>query len=126
MATAQVLFQRFYYVVSMKEVGVRDIALGAIFLASKVEEHPRRPRDILNVYDELVELEGGAAFGSVHEPDIIAGEIQILCKLGFNVQVQQPHGFMINYLRSLELTDDEELTQKAWNYMNDSGAVIDH
>lgn len=47
------------------------------------------------------------------------GELHILTKLGFNVQVQQPHGFMINYLKCLNMEDDEEFAQKAWNYMND-------
>ncbi len=46
-------------------------------------------------------------------------EISILGLLGFNVQVQHPHGFMINYLKSLELEDNHDLAQRAWNYLND-------
>ena len=50
---------------------------------------------------------------------MIAAEIHILAKLGFNVRVQHPHGFMINYLQSLGLADNKQLTQMAWNYLND-------
>jgi hypothetical protein len=50
---------------------------------------------------------------------LINAEIHILSKLGFNVHVQHPHGFMINYLQSLGLTDEKDFAQKSWNYLND-------
>ncbi|KAI9104818.1 cyclin-like protein [Phlyctochytrium arcticum] len=128
MATAQILFQRFYYVASFKLVALRDIVMGAVFLAAKVEETPRRIRDIINVFcwlfdtdrgrDPKVETYAGLIFNDLKD-GIINGELHILCKLGFNIQVQQPHGFMMNYLQGMNLVDNEELAQKAWNYMND-------
>jgi len=54
MATAQVLFQRFWYVTSMKQFGIGDIGMGALYLASKLEECPIRMRDLINVYDLLL------------------------------------------------------------------------
>ncbi|KND01998.1 uncharacterized protein SPPG_02504 [Spizellomyces punctatus DAOM BR117] len=127
-ATAQVLFQRFYYMASLKLVAVRDIAMGAVFLASKVEETPRKVKDIVNVFSWLIDVNrgitprvesyAGLLFNELKE-GIIAGELHILCKLGFNVQVQQPHGFMMNYLQGMNMVDNEDLTQRAWNYMND-------
>ncbi|KAI8820265.1 cyclin-L1, partial [Fimicolochytrium jonesii] len=128
MATAQVLFQRYYYVASMRVAAVRDIAMGAMFLASKVEETPRRIRDIINVFSWLFDryrgveprVEGylGLQYNDFKE-GLLSGEMRILCMLGFNVQVQQPHGFMINYLRSLDVAENEQLAQTAWNYLND-------
>ncbi|TPX63989.1 hypothetical protein SpCBS45565_g06186 [Spizellomyces sp. 'palustris'] len=138
-ATAQVLFQRFYYMASLKLVAVRDIAMGAVFLASKVEETPRKVKDIVNVFSWLIDVNRGITprvesyagldghltivlfvqqFNELKD-GIIAGELHILCKLGFNVQVQQPHGFMMNYLQGMNVVDNEDLAQRAWNYMND-------
>lgn len=75
MATAQVLFQRFWSVTSLKHFGIRvssslvvfccllthlytsqDIGLGALFLSSKLEESPLRIRDLINVYSYLLSL----------------------------------------------------------------------
>ncbi|TPX59785.1 hypothetical protein PhCBS80983_g02208 [Powellomyces hirtus] len=128
MATAQVLLQRYYYMASLKLASVRDIAMGAVFLASKVEETPRKIKDIINVFAWLidqyrdvtprVESYAGLQYNGFKD-GLASGEMRILCKLGFNVQVQQPHGFMINYMQSLDIAENEELAQTAWNYLND-------
>ncbi|KAG5463042.1 MAG: cyclin-like protein [Olpidium bornovanus] len=83
MATAQVLFQKFFYVASARKFAVRvctppaprppfavrgtfypltaarpfqDIAMGALFLASKLQESPRKVRDIVNTFDQAVKI----------------------------------------------------------------------
>ena len=48
-ATAQTLMQRFYYLGSLKQYPIKDIVLGTLFLATKVEECPRRIRDIVTI-----------------------------------------------------------------------------
>jgi len=56
MCTACILFQRFWFVTSLKHFGVMDIALSCLFLASKLEEvgpPPLRVRDIANVFDYI-------------------------------------------------------------------------
>ena len=62
MATAQVLFQRFYYVSSLSSFGVhvcdvgmtwyscQDISISALYLSSKLNETPLKIRDLINVY----------------------------------------------------------------------------
>jgi hypothetical protein len=50
---------------------------------------------------------------------VIAAEMQILRRLGFNVHVQLPYNLMVNYLRILGLEDDERVAKRAWNYLND-------
>ncbi|KAH9467475.1 hypothetical protein Pst134EA_011118 [Puccinia striiformis f. sp. tritici] len=52
--------------------------------------------------------------------EIVVSEMQILKRLGFHVQVQQPYSAMVNYLQVLNLTDNEDITQRAWNVLNDS------
>ncbi|KAG0145817.1 hypothetical protein CROQUDRAFT_658195 [Cronartium quercuum f. sp. fusiforme G11] len=56
MATAATLFQRFYFVTSFNHFGIRDVSAGSLFLAAKLEEKPVRVRDIINVYDYLLQL----------------------------------------------------------------------
>ncbi|CAG8595476.1 5548_t:CDS:2 [Paraglomus brasilianum] len=129
MATAQVLFQRFYYVASMMAFSIRDIGMGALFLAAKVQESPRKIRDLINVYHWLI----SKYQNTVYEPmeyfgtefyamknALVIAEMQILKRLGFNVHVQLPYGLMVNYLKVLELTEHEKIPQLAWGYLNDS------
>ncbi|KAI6019666.1 cyclin-like protein [Pisolithus orientalis] len=54
-ATAQILFQRFWFVTSLKQFSIGDISMGALYLASKLEECPIRMRDLINVYDLLLQ-----------------------------------------------------------------------
>lgn len=49
MATGQVLLQRYYFSKSMVKHDIEISAMAAIFLAAKIEESPRRIRDVVNV-----------------------------------------------------------------------------
>ncbi|KAJ2080218.1 hypothetical protein H4R24_003228 [Coemansia sp. RSA 988] len=128
MASAQVLLQRFYYLASFQHFPLRGIALGALFLACKVEENPQPIRNIINVMDVIVKRDRGypeivtdgydAEYYDMKN-EMVIGEIQILRRLGFNVQVELPYGLLVNYMRSLELTNQPRLPQLAWNYLND-------
>ncbi|KAF1805417.1 cyclin [Mucor lusitanicus] len=129
MATAQVLFQRFFYMASLKEFGIVEIGMGALFLASKLEECFVRMTHLITVYDLIIRKMKGQ---SIKVPldafsqkaynlknMAIAAEMQILRQLGFIVHVQLPYNHMINYLRILGLEDDEDISKRAWNYLND-------
>lgn len=50
---------------------------------------------------------------------VIKAERRVLKELGFCVHVKHPHKLITTYLKVLEHSDDIELVQKAWNYMND-------
>ncbi|KAI0781059.1 cyclin-L1 [Trametes elegans] len=145
-ATAQILFQRFWYVTSMKQFGIGDIGMGALYLASKLEECPVRMRDLINVYDLLLQrtahrlkhpsraLSSGAPcpefkyvpmsyFGNTFydlKDALVVAEMQILKRLGFNVHVVLPYGTLVNYLRLLGLTEREDVSSKAWGFLNDA------
>ncbi|KAJ6488605.1 cyclin-like protein [Mycena vitilis] len=137
-ATAQILFHRFWFVTSMKQFGIGDIGMGALYLASKLEECPMRMRDLINVYDLLLQRAthslGPKAqaefkyapmsyFGSTFydlKDALVVSEMQILKRLGFNVHVVLPYGTLINYLRVLGLTSQEEACTRAWGYLNDA------
>ena len=168
-ATAQILFQRFWYVTSMKQFGIgvrvqshlpcltlthslessmsriQDVGMGALYLASKLEECPIRMRDLINVYDLLLQRtahklkHSSPSPSSAKPPDfkyvpmsyfgntfydlkdaLVVAEMQILKRLGFNVHVVLPYGTLVNYLRLLGLTEREDVSSRAWGYLNDA------
>ncbi|TEB35974.1 cyclin-L1 [Coprinellus micaceus] len=137
-ATAQILFQRFWFVTSMKQFGVGDVGMGALYLSSKLEECPLRMRDIINVYDVLLQRAShsigpkadqqfryypmsyfGDTFYNLKEALVVA-EMQILKRLGFNVHVVLPYNTLVNYLRLLGLGSNKEVCSRAWGYLNDA------
>lgn len=158
-AAAQILFQRFWFVTSMKQFGVgvsfpyptslvfvltlsQDIGMGALYLASKLEECPLRMRDLINVYDLLLQRATHSVgpksdqpfhyypmsyFGSTFydlKDALVVSEMQILKRLGFNVHVVLPYGTLINYLRVLGLTSHQDASTRAWGYLNDASVLI--
>uniref|UniRef100_A0A8D2JF91 Cyclin L1 n=1 Tax=Varanus komodoensis TaxID=61221 RepID=A0A8D2JF91_VARKO len=56
MATGQVLFHRFFYSKSFVKHSFEIVAMACINLASKIEEAPRRIRDVINVFHHLRQL----------------------------------------------------------------------
>jgi len=137
-ATAQILFQRFWYVTSMKQFGIGDIGMGALYLASKLEECPLRMRDLINVYHLLLQRSAHALSSESSETEfkytpmsyfgptfydlkdaLVVAEMQILKRLGFNVHVVLPYGTLVNYLRVLGLTEKGDVCTRAWGYLND-------
>ncbi|KAJ6606516.1 cyclin-like protein [Mycena vulgaris] len=134
----QFLFHRFWFVTSMKQFGIGDIGMGALYLASKLEECPLRMRDLINVYDLLLQRAAhplgphaqaafkyapmsyfGTTFYELKDA-LVVSEMQILKRLGFNVHVVLPYGTLINYLRVLGLTGEEAACTRAWGYLNDA------
>uniref|UniRef100_A0A9J2PEX2 Cyclin N-terminal domain-containing protein n=1 Tax=Ascaris lumbricoides TaxID=6252 RepID=A0A9J2PEX2_ASCLU len=57
-ATAQILYQRFYYQRSFVRQHFESTVMACLLLASKIEEAPRRPRDVINVFHRLEHLHG--------------------------------------------------------------------
>ena len=133
MATAQTLLQRFYYRKSLAAYDAHIVAMAALFLAAKVEEQPRRMRDVINVcYHAKLRRQGkaskpivlGGNLYAVWKGALIRTERVILKELGFSVYnlTQHPHKFILNYVRTLVAPgqDAAALAQTAWAYLNDS------
>ena len=116
--------------------------MGALYLASKLEECPIRMRDLINVYDLLLQRTAhtlavqtstphkgefkyvpmsyfGNTFYDLKDALVVA-EMQILKRLGFQVHVVLPYGTLVNYLRVLGLTNREDACTRAWGYLNDA------
>ncbi|XP_030944198.1 cyclin-L1-1-like isoform X2 [Quercus lobata] len=126
MATGQVLFHRFYCKKSFARFNVKKVAASCVWLASKLEESPRKARQVLVVFHRMEcrrenlpieHLEVGSQKYHDLKTDLSRTERHILKEMGFVCHVEHPHKFISNYLATLETPP--ELRQEAWNLAND-------
>lgn len=128
-ATGQALIQRFYYRRPFTIFDAHIAAMAALFLAAKVEEVPRRMRDILNVVYHLKLRRQGKAdrplvLGGVlytrWKLELIKTERFILKELGFSLYnlMEHPHAFILYYVAALN--GSATLANRAWAFLNDS------
>jgi cyclin L len=107
------------------------IALGALFLATKVEECPKKLREVLMVFIHLEQKRQGMTPAPVdihsqrfttYKERLIRAERELLKELGFVLYTEHPHKFILNYAKLLTLDDAtfKRLAQYAWNFINDS------
>lgn len=128
MATGQVIFQRFYYSKSLVRHNMETTAMGCICLASKIEEAPRRIRDVINVFNHIKQVSSQKPIQPVIldqnyvalKNQVIKSERRVLKELGFCVHVKHPHKIIVMYLQVLGYEKNHALMQQCWNYMNDS------
>ncbi|XP_058874805.1 cyclin-L2-like isoform X2 [Acipenser ruthenus] len=128
MATGQILFQRFFYCKSFVKHSMEYIGMACLHLASKIEEEPRRVRDVLNVFHRLRQIKQRRKLSPLPldvsyiflKNQVIKAERRVLKELGFCVHVKHPHKIIVMYIQVLELEKNKSLVQTAWNYMNDS------
>lgn len=130
--TGQVLLQRFYCKRSFRDYNVRRLAAACTYLSSKLEEDPRRLRDVILVFDRtfkrqeapgapLVVLEPGSKEYHNAKEVIIRYERELLRAFGFILHSEHPHAFVITYSHMLcEGEAAKLLTQQAWSTLNDS------
>ncbi|KAM1353875.1 hypothetical protein ACFX2H_033303 [Malus domestica] len=127
MATGQVLFHRFYCKKSFARFNVKKVAASCVWLASKLEECPKKARQVIIVFHRMesrrenLPIEHLDPFSKKYSDlkmELSRTERHILKEMGFICHVEHPHKFISNYLATLETPP--ELTQEAWNLANDS------
>ncbi|XP_041125591.1 cyclin-L1-like isoform X2 [Polyodon spathula] len=122
MATGQVLFHRFFYSKSFVKHSFEIVAMACVNLASKIEEAPRRVRDVINVFHHLRLLRGKRTPTPLildqnyinTKNQVIKAERRVLKELGFCVHVKHPHKIIVMYLQVLECEKNQTLVQTAW------------
>lgn len=141
LATAQMLLHKVY---SSQEYSIRDhpidiTAMAALFLAAKVEEHPRKAHEVIDVITYVIsEKFNQNPKISLHYTDhdkikfeLFDTEKRILKNSGFDLLSKYPHKMLVTYYKALVTRLDPEnniwthaksrsIIQTAWNYCNDS------
>ncbi|KAL5015182.1 hypothetical protein ScPMuIL_009452 [Solemya velum] len=128
LATGQVLFQRYFYSKSFVKHNMEVLAMACMNLASKIEECPRRIRDVVNVFHHIKQVRNQKTIHPLPldqnyislKNQVIKAERWVLKELGFCVHVKHPHKIIVMFLQVLECERNAKLVQCAWNYMNDS------
>lgn len=129
-ATGTVLFHRFYSRASIKKFNCELFALASLYLAAKVEEeHKQKMRNFLSVFLNMKQRREGLPLEywdittpeyAVAKEDVVQAERRILRELGFVTHVEHPLKFISSFLNFLNLSSNQELSQTAWNLLNDS------
>ncbi|KAI6238068.1 hypothetical protein M3Y99_00734100 [Aphelenchoides fujianensis] len=118
-ASACVYFHRFYMFHSMREYPTRIAVLGCLFLAGKVEETPKKCKDLV----AAAQSKFPDVYANATPQDVMNFEKVLLHTLRFDLQVEQPYNHLIEYLKIFHIEDREikrEVGTKAWTFINDS------
>ena len=130
LASACVLYHRFFQHCSIKDYDTYTIAATAIYLATKVEEQHTRLRDIVNVchrtrHPNKPHLELDSEFWKLRDT-ISSCELLMMRVLKFQVTYVHPHKFMLHYLMSLSHMYRKKdwlrscICDVAWSILKDS------
>lgn len=121
MATGQVLFHRFYFSKSFVRHSMEIVAMACITLASKIEEAPRRIRDVINIFHHIKQVKGGKTIQPLVldqnyinlKNQVIKAERRVLKELGFCVHVKHPHKIIVTLLQVLDCEKNTKLMQSS-------------
>lgn len=119
-SAAAVLFHRFFLKRPIAEFDRFLITTTCLYLAAKLEESPKRLRDVINttykVHHKAI-LQIGQEYWELRDA-VIAHEQIVLRTLAFDLAVEYPYKYLMNYAASLRTS--APVLQAAWNIANDS------
>ncbi|XP_037961183.1 uncharacterized protein LOC119690238 [Teleopsis dalmanni] len=125
-ATAVVMYHRFYLKHSHRMFPRFFTACACIMLSGKVEETPKKCRDIIATAEFLLPPVYISTFGSWPEKDIIVLEKILLQTIHFDFDTEHPYKFLIQYAKGIkgDKAVIQDIVQMAWNFINDSYGII--
>lgn len=131
LASAAVFYHRFYQIHSFQKFRQRYVtATCCLFLAGKVEETPKKCKDLIKGAKQILSEQQFTQFGSDGQAreEVMAMERVLLQTIKFDFNIEHPYKYIIQYAEQLrkDLTDQiedkkiEEMVQQSWNFTNDS------
>ncbi|OON14081.1 cyclin domain protein [Opisthorchis viverrini] len=124
-ATAIVFFHRFYMFHSFKAFPRYVTASCCLMLAGKVEETPKKVRDIVKTARLLLPEAIFEQFGSDPREEVMAYERVLLKTIKFDLQVSHPYSYLLQFVKRIKGNQEKlkELVQMSWSFINDSLAT---
>ncbi|XP_055596986.1 cyclin-K [Uranotaenia lowii] len=121
-ATGVVYFHRFYMFHSFKTFPRYVTACCCLFLAGKVEETPKKAKDIIKTARSLLSDQKYLSFGDDPKEEVMTLERILLQTIKFDLQVEHPYSFLVKYAKCLkgDSAKLQKMVQMAWNFVNDS------
>ncbi|KAJ8723569.1 hypothetical protein PYW08_003481 [Mythimna loreyi] len=121
-ATGVVYFHRFYMFHSFRTFPRYITACCCLFLAGKVEETPKKCKDIIKVAKSLLTEQKFASFGDDPKEEVMTLERILLQTIKFDLQVEHPYGYLLKYAKCLkgDKAKLQKMVQMAWTFVNDS------
>lgn len=122
MATGVVYFHRFYMFQSFKSFPRYVTACCCLFLAGKVEETPKKCKDIIRTARTMLSDQKFMSFGDDPKEEVMTLERILLQTIKFDLQVEHPYSFLVKYAKCLkgDKVKLQKIVQMAWNFVNDS------
>lgn len=122
MATGAVYFHRFYMVQSFKNFPRWVTSAACLFLAGKVEETPKKCRDIIKTARSLLTDAQFEVFGEDPKEEVMMYERVLLQTIKFDLQVEHPYPSLLKFGKALkgDRAKINKLVQMAWTFSNDS------
>uniref|UniRef100_A0A8C5RJJ5 Cyclin-K n=1 Tax=Laticauda laticaudata TaxID=8630 RepID=A0A8C5RJJ5_LATLA len=145
LATGIIYFHRFYMFHSFKQFPRYVTGACCLFLAGKVEETPKKCKDIIKTARSLLNDVQFGQFGDdpkqrnnplhkgssetghtecshMHTEEVMVLERILLQTIKFDLQVEHPYQFLLKYAKQLKGDKNkiQKLVQMAWTFVNDS------
>lgn len=128
-STALVYMHRFYARKSFVEYDRFITACTCLLLGGKVEETPKKLKDVLcEAYKKRFNVKAADTpdpesrkFWEMREQVLVAERV-LLQTLGFELQLEHPYRELLAYVKSVHMRRD--FAQLAWNFVNDSYRTI--
>nr|CAD7392762.1 unnamed protein product [Timema cristinae] len=122
MATGVVYFHRFYMFHSFRSFPRYVTACCCLLLAGKVEETPKKCKDIIKTARSLLTDQKFATFGDDPKEEVMTLERILLQTIKFDLQVEHPYSYLLKYAKCLkgDKAKLQKMVQMAWTFVNDS------
>ncbi|XP_060947436.1 cyclin-K isoform X1 [Limanda limanda] len=122
LATGIIYFHRFYMFHSFKQFPRYVTGGCCLFLAGKVEETPKKCKDIIKTARSLLNDVQFAQFGDDPKEEVMVLERILLQTIKFDLQVEHPYMFLLRYVKQLKGEKSKvcKVLQMAWTFVNDS------